>query len=386
MNQGMNSGDVKRRNRGLCLKNIALEVANSRIELARQTGLTKMTTGNIVQEMLTKGIIEETDVVRSVAAGPNPQLLKIAATAPKIIGIYISRDALLVSVGDLTGKLFSIQKEVFGNETMETLTNKLFKSVESVLQGASSHQSKFLAIGVSIIGPIDKSGAVIASTNFFNIKSLPVKQLLSQWFSLPVIVYNDTSASAIAEQLVGIGKYNSFAYIGLANGISAGIINNGALLTSNQAFLGELGHTTIDYNGAQCACGNRGCLELYANIPVILDKLQKITREPVVPQDFTALAENPACDLVFYEVADRLTCAFINLVNLFKPQALIIGHEGYFVPDKYIAYMEKKLNTIKFWEDGSRIPIRKSCFKDNAAVYGSICCVLEEFFTGRLTL
>ena len=49
------------------------------------------------------------------------------------------------------------------------------------------------------------------------------------------------------------------------NGIGAGFILNHALYDGDSGQSGEIGHTSINFDGPLCACGNRGCLDLYAN-------------------------------------------------------------------------------------------------------------------------
>jgi glucokinase len=44
---------------------------------------------------------------------------------------------------------------------------------------------------------------------------------------------------------------------------------NGELHLGIGGTAGELGHTTIDFNGPVCGCGNRGCLEAFASGPAI---------------------------------------------------------------------------------------------------------------------
>ena len=129
MKRGMNGGDIKRTNRGLFLKNIALGKANSRIELAKLTGLTKMTAGNITQELLSMGIIKECGPIYAGVTGPAPQKLSLNEDAPKIIGVYISRDEIVFSVGNLSGDIIHKEGTPLANETADTISEKLIEGI-----------------------------------------------------------------------------------------------------------------------------------------------------------------------------------------------------------------------------------------------------------------
>jgi predicted NBD/HSP70 family sugar kinase len=51
----------------------------------------------------------------------------------------------------------------------------------------------------------------------------------------------------------------------VSEGIGTGLVMNHQLVRGSTGVAGEFGHTTIVENGLQCACGNKGCWELYAS-------------------------------------------------------------------------------------------------------------------------
>ena len=63
---GVNKDYLKKRNRGLVLQNIATERCVSRVELARETGLTKTAISAIVNKLLEKGYLTEAEKERTV--------------------------------------------------------------------------------------------------------------------------------------------------------------------------------------------------------------------------------------------------------------------------------------------------------------------------------
>ncbi len=380
MVRGMNSADIKRSNRGLVLRQIALCAETSRVAIARETGLTKMTVGNIVQELVELGLVADAAPVYEKTTGPNPMGLKIAERAGKVVGVYLSRDEIVVSLGDLTGNVLISHRTVFSNETLKSISYKLLSNVKDMLSKAKDN---VFAIGVAMIGPIDESGAIVGTPNFFGIERLPVRELLEREFGLPVVVYNDISAAAVAEQMLGGHAFKDFVYIGMANGLGAGVIHNRELLTTDNAFIGEFGHITIDLNGEKCPCGNTGCLELYVSATVLCRRLGKLLGRSVAVEEFSSLADLPECDAVFSDVSKKLAVGMISLANLLGPQAFILGHEAFYFPDKYVKLMEQAVNRVNFLGRKQEISVLKSSFSNKAAMYGSICCVLREIFGGR---
>lgn len=381
MKRGMNGGDIKRSNRGLFLKNIALGNANSRIDLAKLTGLTKMTAGNITGELISMGIIKECGPIYAGVTGPAPQKLCLNEKAPKIIGIYISRDEIIFSVGNLSGDIIHKNNVALLNETSETIAKKLFDGIKKAIK---TQNGNILAIGVAMIGPIDSDGAIVDSPNFFGIKKLETKNIIESNFPYPTVICNDISAAAIAEHLKGGEKHSNFVFIGNSNGLGAGIIQKGELMTSNESFLGEFGHITIDINGEKCPCGNTGCLELYASHTVLLKRLSNAVGKKISVNDFEELSKNPECDKIFTDIAEKLAAGMITVTNLLSPDAFILGYDGYFLPDKYLNIIENKINGLRFLKQDKKITVTKATLKADSAIFGSIAVVLREVFKGEI--
>lgn len=381
MKRGMNGGDVKRSNRGLFLKNIALGKANSRIELAKLTGLTKMTAGNIAGELISMGIIKECGPIYAGVTGPAPQKLCLNETAPNIIGVYISRDEIVFSIGNLSGDITYKNNLPLLNETSDSITQKLITGIKNA---EKSQKNNILAIGVAMIGPIDSDGAIVDSPNFFGIKKLAVKEIIEAKFPYPTVICNDISAAAVAEHLKGGETHSNFIFVGNSNGLGAGIIQSGELMTSNDSFLGEFGHITIDINGDRCPCGNTGCLELYASHTVLLKRLSKAIGKDVSVKDFEKLSKIPECNNIFTDIAEKLAAGMITVTNLLRPEAFILGYDGYFLPDKYVALIENKINGLRFLKQDKKIEVSKATLKSDSAIFGSIAIVLKEVFKGEI--
>ena len=88
---------------------------------------------------------------------------------------------------------------------------------------------------------------------------------------LRVELENDANAAAYGEYKIGAGRGSrDLFYITIGEGIGGAIILDGKLWTGASGFAGEVGHITIDTEGAECECGNTGCLETVASAPNIV--------------------------------------------------------------------------------------------------------------------
>ena len=378
---GMNHLTLRNRNRGLVLSLIATSGELSRPDLVRLTGLTKMTITNIVSELMEQDLVEER---RSEAAtvGRSAALLDIAAGAPKAVGLYLSRESLSVILTDLRLRVLFYRSVPLSEETPESLGDKL-----CALAGEAVGQtdSPLLGIGISSIGPLDRDGRrLLSPPNFFDIGDFPLAERLEEQYALPVLVQNDMDAAALAEKLYGRGRWlDNFLYLGIANGIGAGIVIDGRLYTGSRGFSGEIGHLSIDLNGPLCSCGSRGCLETYVNMPVIRQRLAAAAkRNSVEPADFETLYADPACAAVFDDVADKLAVALTGAVNLLDPRCILIGHDGTWLPDGCLTRLETAVNRHILAGATRAVTVRRSAFGSRAPLLGSVCPLCRELFSG----
>jgi glucokinase len=84
----------------------------------------------------------------------------------------------------------------------------------------------------------------------------------------PTTVENDVKAATLGgwqwlrEQGTDI---DDLALLNVGTGIAAGLLLDGHLRHGSRGMAGEIGHLVHDPTGPLCACGRRGCLELYAS-------------------------------------------------------------------------------------------------------------------------
>lgn len=379
----MNNQNLKYQNRGLLLRLLCTHDGVSRIQLAQRTGLTKMTVSNIIAGLMEQDYVVERAPERNAGVGRNPIILDISPGAPKVLGVQLGREGVTAVLFDLKLRILKKEEEPFAQENTDSILQKLFRAVDRI----RIQESNILGCGVSVVGPLDVgSGVVLNPPNFFGVSNLPLRRLLSNHMGLPVELNNDMNCAALGEKLFGAGReFHNFLYVGLSTGIGSGIIENDGLYQNSSGFAGELGHTSIDCNGPECGCGNRGCLEEYVGMPVIEARLREATGQAGDFASFCAQTEDPHVDVVLSDVIEKITRALVNAVNLLNPQAILVGHNGTHLPARYLEQMERELNRRKFSQDYLKIRVKKSRFGMDSSLYGSGCLALRQLFEyGRI--
>lgn len=383
---GVNINDIKGTNRTLILKHICTSKGISRIELAKLTGLTKMTLTNITNELIGAGFICETDEPEcetvSNSVGRRPISLTIAPDSPVAAGVWVSRDFCGGVLTDLKANILAQKKIPLSEE--DDNASLLEKIVSCARHLCLQTERRILGIGICSLGPLNLAqGIILKPTNFHGIANVPVCETVSAELGIPAFLEKDMNASALAERYFGKGRaISNFIYLGITNGIGAGIISSGELFHGGSGFSGEFGHTSIDYGGIRCHCGNNGCIECYASIPGILGRSPRPAAEL---GDLIALAQSSDCAREYLaDICAKLATALVNIANLLDPSAIIIGHEGYYFSDAMLRTIESALNQRILASGYKKIRVIRSAFGDSSPLVGAATVVMDSVFRNRL--
>jgi predicted NBD/HSP70 family sugar kinase len=394
--RGSNHQSTRIQNRAIVLKIICTGTNVSRIDMSRQTGLSKMSITNIVNELIDEAYVtDQAGQLKNDSIGRNPISLKPDLNVHRVLGIYISRDYVVATLSNLKCEILSEFKCILSyDESENTFIEKIKTLTAGILNSDKAVRKKIIGIGISCIGPLDiENGIILEPPNFHKIRSIHIKELLEKEFGYEVHINNDMNASALAEKLYGKGRnISNFVYIGVTNGIGSGIIANNALFEGAMGFSGEIGHTTINFDGPKCACGNTGCLELYASIPEIVAQARSSVSlgmdstlgrpENIEWQDIIKHARTN--DKLSLNLIDRLclyiSIGLVSLVNMFDPQVIYLGHDIALADDLVTGRLENYIKGKTISSSYKDIPIEISAFADKAPLLGSIAIVLDKLF------
>jgi glucokinase len=174
-------------------------------------------------------------------------------------------------------------------------------------------------------------------------EELNAAEILSDALGVPVFCENDCNAAALAEALVGAGSREGVSfYITVGSGIGGGIVHDGRILECSPFGEGEIGHLVMEENGAQCPCGNRGCLEALCSGGGLAEmarkksadlvdrsplarRINEVPRHEVARELFAQFPGDPLsveCVETFCELMGR-ACA--TVMSLLTPRVIVFG-------------------------------------------------------------
>jgi len=221
-------------------------------------------------------------------------------------------------------------------------------------EAAKVRLADLVAIGLDTPGPASSTGVFSrrGSTNFVHPEwcGYDIRAGLATRLGLPVTYLNDGNAAALWGHVALFGSENTATSISaiVGTGLGGGVITNGRVVTGKHGFGGELGHVLIPYRQIKgidglvptCNCGRVGDLESVCSLTAIRQSLLPyfLAHQPDHPLaalgDIAKAAKlvrgraeagDPLCRDVFRVQAHALGLFFDEMINVFDPDALIVG-------------------------------------------------------------
>ncbi|MBS6267539.1 MAG: ROK family protein [Tannerella sp.] len=260
---------------------------------------------------------------------------------PYVVGIDIGGTNTVFGIVDARGTIIasgSIKTNKF-NE-VEDYVNELHTELLRLLE-QNNATDKIMGIGVGAPNGNYFNGTIEFAPNLPWRGVIPLAQMLTDRFGIPVSLTNDANAAAIGEMTYGAARgLKDFIMITLGTGVGSGIVVNGQLVYGHDGFAGELGHVIVrPNNGRLCGCGRTGCLEAYTSATGVARTAREFLE---VRNDPSSLRQIPIQDITSKDVYDAaitgdklaleifdytgkiLGEAFANFIAFSSPKAIIL--------------------------------------------------------------
>lgn len=313
---------IRDMNTQLILNTIMAQGPISRANVAAKLGLTKATISAIVQILIDKSLVQEIGS-DDTKKGRKPILLELNRNCGYIISVDLSTDFITVLTANLVGENCALKR--YENDANEhTILDKLTATIATSIQQAPQSTYGIVGIALSIHGVIyDNKIAFIPYSPYDDID---FAGHLKQTFAIPVILENEANLFVLGEWAYSFHTKNMVG-ISIHSGIGLGIIMNNQLITGQDGYAGEFGHTIIDVDGRECPCGNCGCLEQYASERSLLNDLSTVKKQTITAEIFARLyREQDAAAVNTMDIFIKyISVGINNVLNTFNPDIIVIN-------------------------------------------------------------
>jgi glucokinase len=201
------------------------------------------------------------------------------------------------------------------------------------------------AVGIGAAGWIANDRATVLFAPHLAWRDEPLRDALAERIGVPVVVENDANAAAWAEYRFGAAREaRVVVMVTLGTGIGGGLVVSGVLYRGAYGVGCEYGHMSIVPDGRRCACGNRGCWEMYASgTALALDARELAAIAPVAAHRLLELAggdparltgplvtqaareADPAAIEIYTTMGRWLGRGLANLAAVIDPTMFVIG-------------------------------------------------------------
>ena len=310
--------------------------------------------------------------------------------ADYFVGVDIGGMSIKAGVVDKSGHIISKDScETRPERHYSEVIADMGKLIDKVIADSGVPYASVGGVGIGIPGTVNSLTGIVSYSGNLNFKKVNVLKELKKTCSLPSFIGNDANCAALGEAKYGSGggKKNAIL-VTLGTGVGTGFVIDGKILEGNKGEGAEGGHICIRMGGEKCTCGERGCWEAYASASALIRQTKKameknpdsamndIVKDMGKVSGRTAfLAMNQgdkAGTRVVKSYVKYIAQGIINLVNIFRPDVIMVGggvsHEG----DYFIKMIERVVRRHSFGGTNNTVPpVVKASLGNDAGIIGA---------------
>ncbi len=290
------------------------------------------------------------------------------------LGIDIGGSSVKYGVGNRKQGLESFQSLPVTQKDLSGLQSLIKGIISDVQHNASWEDIK--AIGIGTPGLIDRSTGRLTGIN----PNLPFwtdimpESILPHDLFIPAFSDNDANLMALAES----AQYPPDACvlgITIGSGIGSGFVEASKIYHGSNGFAMELGHVCVEPNGAACNCGKHGCLEAYAAVNGMKNRLRDRGKD-LSQMQLAELLQLTYTDTDVKDVLGTgigyLALAVANAIMLLDPDVVVFGGGGSEIAEYPINDLTGMIRSYLPATVNQRIRLEKAYIGNKSGVMGAI--------------
>jgi N-acetylglucosamine repressor len=309
----------------------------SRAEIARHLDVTAATITRLVNGLIERGFVNEMRYVANDQSSfrdvgrPSGQV-SINPQGAFFFGVEIGVGAMRFALVDLAAKLVSTEEILVARDLSPEAAVEAIAGRLAELEKRPDLAGKIRSVGVTVPGIVTSDGFVI-NLPILGWKSVDLLKELSGSVTLPCFVENNANAAAFgAVYMQPSLPRDCTIFMKLGTGCGGAVIVNGRLLRGANGTAGEFGHIRLSETGAQCSCGQHGCLETLVNLAAIArgflgtDRLTE-AEFAALPQEIVDAVnrDDPKALATLDSFVHWLGLGIVSLINIFNPSTVVLG-------------------------------------------------------------
>ena len=367
---------------GALLRLIREEVAVTRADLARVTGLARSTVAQRVDALLANGLVRDTGGSVSTGGRP-PAVLAFNRDAGVVLVADLGATHARVAVSDLAGTPLAegaadLDIALGPERVLEWVHDWFTKLLEEV--GRS--EADLRGIGIGVPGPVEfESGHPVNPPIMPGWDDFPIPDWFDGRYRAPVLVDNDVNIMARGEHRMHWRETEHLLLIKVGTGIGCGIVANGHIHRGARGAAGDIGHIrATSSEDVVCRCGNIGCLEAIAGGQALAQRLAAQGADASRSRDVVRLVRSghPGAIRMVRDAGRILGEVLAGTVNFFNPAVIVIGGDIAEAHEQLLAWVREGIFSRSLPLATRDLRIVPSRLGDRAGVIGAATMVIEH--------
>jgi glucokinase len=246
-------------------------------------------------------------------------------------GIDVGGTFVKLALVSEDGKILFKNKLDISKATREEILSAIDLAIVEINKEANLIDVQISGIGIGSPGIVFEGVVLGGADNLNGWSNVPLGDIFTEKFGLPVYVDNDANVMGIGEVVYGAAQNcTDVIFLTVGTGIGGAIFMNGQLYGGYKNRGTELGHIVLFHDGIDCNCGGRGCLKAYASTSALIRQYAELSGKDEETIDGRSIVERfkegePLAVKCMQDHTDYLGHGIASFVNIFAPQKVVIG-------------------------------------------------------------
>ena len=310
------------------------------------------------------------------------------------LGIDIGGTAVKLAVVDQFAETcYESSGPTLADDGLASFLTDLRQHIDRSLFEAARRGANVSAIGIGVPGLVQRNRIVGGINNIPVLAGVSLADELAE-LNLPIEVENDVYLMGMAESRFGAAlEADDVIFLTVGTGIGAALKLNGRFYRGANGRSSEIGHMILSFGGTPCSCGNRGCFEVLASMPALINRYMDLADHdsstpggpPTGPELVRLfLAGEPPARAAFHFHFEYLAAGVASLINIFDPRQVVIGggitESGGF----YIREVRQRVARNAMVASAAKTAIDKAGLGNRAGCIGAACLFAGAAAPGRV--
>lgn len=369
---------VRQANIAAALQAIFAHRQLSRADLARLLGLNRSSSGNIIAELTTLGLVREVAEAtpKPARAGRPGILLELMPDGACFVGVEIGVEHVTTVRIDLLARVIDHKVVAFDGRSAP-VAEAVRRAIALAFDGIGGEElERCEGLGLAAPAQMDRDGRVRVAPLLgwrdvdlagMTRDALPVR--------VPAMVENDANAFALGDAYASSSRRRGVTlFLVVESGVGGGILVDGQLFRGGHGLAGEIGHLhTLDADAAE--------LEEAIGLDRLLRRYAAVAR-PGAATLVALLADvrdrAPAAVAIAEEWAQHLAFALVQACRVIDPDRIVLGGSVAALYPMVAARVAHHLESYQS-EDFPQPEIVVHAAAETGAAYGAACMLHQRF-------